>query len=97
MGRNLVWLANERYPGKKIIVWAATFHNTRNVRRLDPGLNSPHLKKRYAAYVPMGEVAHRTLGDQMYSLGFTAARGKSNNFGQPMELWKPTPGRPSYR
>lgn len=92
MGRNLVWLANERYPGKKIIVWAATFHNARNVRRLDPGLNSPHLKKRYATYVPMGEVAHRTLGGQMYSLGFTAARGKSNNFGQNMELWKPTAG-----
>jgi erythromycin esterase-like protein len=92
MGRNLVWLARERYPDKKIIVWAATFHNARNLRRLDPGLGNPGLKKTYETYVPMGEVAHRTLGDQMYSLGFTAARGTSNNLGQPRDLGKPTPG-----
>jgi erythromycin esterase len=92
MGRNLVWLANERYPGRKIIVWAATFHNARNLRRLDPGLGNPRLKTRYATYSPMGEVAHRTLGGQMYSLGFTAARGKTNHRGQHQDLLQPTPG-----
>jgi erythromycin esterase len=92
MGRNLVWLASERYPGRKIIVWAATFHNARHVRRLDPGLSNPHLKRRYATYSPMGEVAHRTLGGQMYSLGFTAARGKTSHRGQHQDLLRPTPG-----
>src|SRR5205814_7455552 len=29
MGKNLIWLAKERYPKRKIIVWAATFHNAR--------------------------------------------------------------------
>lgn len=93
MGRNLVWLAQERYPGKKIIVWAATFHNARSLRRLDPGLGHPDLKKSYATFSPMGEVAHRTLGGRMYSLGFTAATGKAGSvFGRPYDLLKPTPG-----
>ena len=93
MARNLVWLARERYPDKKIIVWAATFHNARNLRRLDPGQGNPELKKAYATFSPMGEVAHRTLGKQMYSLGFTAAAGKAGSaFGQPRDLAKPTLG-----
>ena len=93
MGRNLVWLANERYSGKKIIVWAATFHNARNLRRLDPGLGNLDLKKIYETFAPMGEVAHGTLGKQMYSLGFTAATGKAGSvFRTPMDLSKPTPG-----
>ncbi len=94
MGRNLVWLAQERYPDRKIIVWAATFHNARNLRRLDPGLGNPDLKRTYATYVPMGEVAHRSLGKQMYSLGFTAATGRAGSAfsRKPEDLWKPTPG-----
>jgi erythromycin esterase len=92
MGRNLIWLAREWYPDKKIIVWAATFHNARNLRRLDPGLGNPALKKSYETYTPMGEVVHQSLGKQMYSLGFTAARGKSKNLGQLIDLLQPTPG-----
>lgn len=30
MGENLNWLARERYPDRKLIVWAASFHNARN-------------------------------------------------------------------
>lgn len=92
MGRNLIWFANKRYPGRKIIVWAATFHNVRNLRRLDPGLGQPDLKKSYESFVPMGEVAHRTLGRQMYSLGFTAATGQAGSvFRAPRALLKPSP------
>lgn len=93
MARNLIWLAQERYPGKKILVWAATFHNARNLSRLDPGQGNPDLKRIYATFSPMGEVAHRILKDQMYSLGFTAAQGKAGSaFGQPRDLAKPSPG-----
>lgn len=93
MGRNLIWFANERYPGRKIIVWAATFHNARNLRKLDPGLGNPELKKEYETFVAMGEVAHRTLGRQMYSLGFTAATGQAGSvFRKPRALAKPSPG-----
>jgi erythromycin esterase len=93
MGRNLIWLANERYPGRKIIVWAATFHNARNLRKLDPGLGNPEIKKVYEDFAAMGEVAHRTLGDKMYSLGFTAAAGRAGSaFGTPQNLSRPSPG-----
>ena len=30
MGNNLLWLIQEKYPDKKIIVWAANFHITKN-------------------------------------------------------------------
>jgi erythromycin esterase len=35
MGENLVWLADQRYKGRKIIVWAATFHIARNLPSMD--------------------------------------------------------------
>ena len=31
MGDNLIWLAREAFAGRKIIVWAATYHNIRNL------------------------------------------------------------------
>jgi erythromycin esterase len=93
MGRNLIWLANERYPGRKIIVWAATYHAARNLDRIDPG--SPELARFYQAVEPMGEVAWKILGDQMYTLGFTAYEGQVGNVFRthpPEPLDKPTAG-----
>ena len=81
MARNLVWLANVWYPGKKIIVWAASSHIARDVAQLKsidggsvygPGGWSLH----------MGAEAHRTLGTEMYALGFTAGYGEFGVFGQ---------------
>jgi erythromycin esterase len=75
MGENLVWLANERYPNRKIIVWAATFHNARRIDTIR--LDDPKLKGLYAVNVPMGEVARRALGTRLYSLAFTAYEGEA--------------------
>jgi hypothetical protein len=36
MAANLLWLARDPYPTKKIIVWAATMHNMRHPERVDP-------------------------------------------------------------
>lgn len=74
MGENLVWLARERYPNRKIIVWAATFHNARNVRQVDAA--EAKTRNFYAIDTPMGEVAKNALGDQLYSLGFTSYEGE---------------------
>lgn len=93
MGRNLIWLARERYPGRKIIVWAATFHNARHLRRVDPGLGRPDLQEHYKTMVPMGEVVWRELGDRMYSLGFTSSTGEAGTFFRPPQpLQKASPG-----
>lgn len=74
MGKNLIWLTRERYPNRKIIVWAATFHNARNMRVIST--SDPKKAKLYAVNRAMGEVAHDALGSQLYSLGFIAAGGE---------------------
>jgi erythromycin esterase len=73
MGANLVWLANVYYPGRKIIVWAASSHIARDVGIL----SSPTGGRPYATgwTVHMGAEAHRVLGPEMYTIGFTAAIG----------------------
>jgi erythromycin esterase len=73
MGRNLVWLANTWYPGRKIIVWAASAHIAREVQtlRVESG-GYPYLNS-YS--VRMGGTAHQVLQDDMYSIGFTAGTG----------------------
>ena len=35
MAQNLLWLAEEAFPDKKIIVWAATMHNMRRIDQLE--------------------------------------------------------------
>jgi len=74
MGKNLIWLAREHFPNRKIIVWAANFHNERNVRKIETDV--PRYAHLFAADAPMGEVAKNALGDQLYSLGFTDAEGE---------------------
>ncbi len=74
MGRNLVWLANRRYPGRKIVVWAASFHAARGLRTIDTE-SLPKLRELYRDLAVMGEVAGSELGEEMYTLGFTAAEG----------------------
>jgi erythromycin esterase len=68
MGDNLVWLARDVYPQRKIIVWAATLHNMRNSHRLGP---------EYRRVVSMGDVAAQALGRQIYNLAFTCYEGES--------------------
>lgn len=75
MGENLVWLANERYPNRKIIVWAATFHNARRIDTIQT--DEPKAKRLYAVNKPMGEVARRELGTRLYSLAFIAYEGEA--------------------
>jgi len=74
MGRNLIWLANERYPREKIIVWATTAHNSRAVATIKT--SDPKLARLFPGWTPMGEVAWKTLGNQLYSLGFISQEGE---------------------
>jgi erythromycin esterase len=74
MGRNLVWHAKENYPSRKIIVWAATYHNIRNLSRIKSPSNHT-VNPNWADMTTMGEVAHDSLGSDVYSIGFTAYKG----------------------
>jgi len=75
MGRNLVWLATERYPGKKIVVWAHNFHIVRSAEAL--GAHHPAYARALEKYpdTPLGEVAVRELGDAVRSISLVAGRG----------------------
>jgi erythromycin esterase len=80
MAANLLWLAAE-HPDERILVWGATSHLSRNRQRLDvttaPGM------------IPMGHHLHEALGDEVYSIAFTAYDGTSgtaNPGSTPFEL-----------
>ena len=77
MGENLVWLANEWYAGHKIIVWAASLHIARELGSI--ATRNPDIS--YRDFVSMGQVAHGQLGNAVYTVGFTAYRGRR---GTPM-------------
>ena len=71
MGENLVWLANEYFPGRKLLVWAASRHIAHGLGTLAwPDGTHP-----YTSLQTMGDVVHRDLGADAYTILFTAARG----------------------
>jgi erythromycin esterase len=84
MARNLVWLAHEAYPKRKIIVWAAAFHLMRNPETVamisEPGKTAA-LSKSVPSYPrnmirTMGNEAWKAIEKETYSIFFTAAEGE---------------------
>jgi erythromycin esterase len=73
-GRNLVWLANDRYRDRKLIVWLATFHAGRNLQQIEDDDISAHV-------IPTGHHVWQALGRQMYMLGMVALEGESDRGG----------------
>jgi erythromycin esterase len=72
MADNLLWLFQNPSKGRKIIVWAATMHTLRNPEEIDlmeEGFT-------YEGFRPMGQVLWENLGQELYSIGFTAYEGK---------------------
>jgi erythromycin esterase len=78
MGKNLIWLAGDRYPKEKIIVWAATAHNARALSTIKT--SDPKYARLYAGWTPMGEIAWKKLGDELYSLAFISHEGETARF-----------------
>lgn len=71
MADNLVWLLEDLYPGKKVIVWAATAHFLRNstrIRNVKEGWTHPDW---YA-----GNLLQQRLSGQIYTIGFTSYAGE---------------------
>ena len=74
MGGNIVWLAEERFPERKIIVWAASSHNLYDATdiRIPASMGFS-----YEGYVAMGQPVREALGDDVYSIAFTAHEGEA--------------------
>ena len=72
MGDNLVWLADEYYRGRKLIVWAATRHMVHKQKEIEypdnPGM--------YDEMDSAGETVSARLGDDLYTIAFTAGGGE---------------------
>lgn len=89
MAKNLVWLARDAYPKRRIIVWAASFHNMRNQQGVKPLEGGDDYKDTH----PMGDAVWKALGKETYSLGFVAAEGQAGlPWGQPWDLKPVRPG-----
>ena len=91
MGETLVWLANERYKGRRIIVWAASFHTLHDPTAIKLG---PDASFSYENVLTMGQVARRSLRDAIYTVGFTAAEGRAARVtdGETLQLEPPIEG-----
>lgn len=78
MGRNLIWLAEKAYPGKKIIVWAHNGHIAKGLTTVSYGKQPP--ARGESAFVPMGSWIHRAFGSKAYCIGFSGSEGTYMNF-----------------
>lgn len=79
MARNFLWLLTERYPKRKVIVWAASFHTMRNPKSIDWLTEADGRLKRetkYADTVTFGHDVCKAIGKEVYSVTFTAADGE---------------------
>lgn len=75
MADNLLWLINEKYKGRKIIVWAANYHIAKNLSKIpkqkyfDPSLKTT-----------MGDLVYKQMKDKVYILGVVTGAGKYTDF-----------------
>ena len=75
MAKNLIWLAEKAYPGKKIIVWAHNGHIAKSV----PG-GSRSSADDATVFVPMGATIHRYFGNKAFAIGFMGSTGSYMNY-----------------
>ncbi|SES81004.1 erythromycin esterase family protein [Hymenobacter actinosclerus] len=68
MGANLIYLQQELYKGKKVIVWAASSHLTYNGTNIARAFYQNNLR--------LGDCIKREYGDKYYNIGFTGHKGK---------------------
>jgi len=66
MAENLVWLADEYFPGRRIIVWAAAGHVMRKPTLLEVDVWADYL---------MGDGVWEALGEESYVVGFSSYEG----------------------
>jgi erythromycin esterase len=79
MAKNFLWLVKQKYPKRKVIVWAASYHTCRGVRDIDWLVEADGGVKRQAKYaktVTFGDEVCKVLKGEVYSVAFTAADGE---------------------
>lgn len=79
MARNVAFLAEEYFRGRKIVVWANTFHTLRDPK----GIEVPGKPSRIGEARPMGQLLSEKYGAGLYTIAFVSARGKTQQLGTP--------------
>lgn len=69
MAQNIIWLANNKYKGRKIIVWAASYHIAKEKQVI------AHFKSDSKKNELMGNLLNLKLPGRTYSLGFISSDG----------------------
>jgi erythromycin esterase len=86
LGKNLLWLMNERYKGSKMIVWEHNFHLLRHAETVhsdeDPNVS---------LYRPMADQIDAGLGGRVYSIAFLDYKGSVGSPWQAPVLKEPEP------
>ncbi len=88
MAKNLQWLADVRYPDKKILTWAATSHQAHNLTKVKIGGSS----EQYERWKNMGQYVHDWYGEKVFTIGFAALEGKAGRFAPMFDLAEPKEG-----
>lgn len=92
MGHNLVALVEKIHAGKKVIAWAASRHTATQLAAQFVGPVDGNLVFE-SDLIAMGDIVKAALGNQCYSIGFTARDGMGGTvFGSPFEIALPAPG-----
>jgi erythromycin esterase len=83
MAKNLLWLVERHFADRKIIVWGATSHVSRNREAIET--------HRSDTMVPMGQEIWNALGTRSYVVGFTSFEGlrglpKDGADGRPRDI-----------
>ncbi len=102
MARLARWLVDERYAGRKVVLWAASFHLCAHHAELGFGPDVPGLLTGWPPEVqfdadlqdaryqyPMGEHLRRQLGDAYYTIGCTAHSGMRGTWFETPEPIEP--------
>lgn len=92
MADTLIWLARQRYPDRKLIVWGASSHLLHGSRTIELQqqdgtwkLDDDH--DQAAARQPMGNAVHAAVGESIYTIGFIAYGGEIGSaFRRPRSL-----------
>jgi erythromycin esterase len=87
--RNIRWLLDVGYPGRKIIVWAHNVHICK--LGFSPNFGSLTQQPRQGDMLPMGRLIASQLPDDCYAIGFTSYDGDASWATAP----KPTPIPPA--
>jgi erythromycin esterase len=78
MAENLAYLVNDYHKGKKVIVWAASFHTARKVSAIQGSGGMT-----YDGTVTMGEAFAKLVPRGVYSISFTGYEGAAGPWMSP--------------